>query len=264
MLQIDVVTLFPTNFYDLFQSSIIKNAQKTGNLKLNLVSLRNYGRDKHRSVDDTPYGGGAGMVLCVEPFYRCLKDVLGCDPEKKSLNQKVLMTGADGCVYNQRLALELSKEEHIVLLCGHFKGVDERVREFVDGTVSIGDYVLSGGELPAMVIVDSVARLMPNAVSDFESISTDSHYEGLLGAPSYTRPAEFRGHEVPEVLLSGNHGNIEEWRFLQSACKTAKIRPDLWRKYLLNDTQAKILMKHEMRELVEERKGDHGFDPTVK
>lgn len=264
MLQIDVVTLFPSNFYDVFQSSIVRNAKKIGALRINLVSLRKYGRDRHQSVDDNPYGGGAGMVLCVEPFYQCLKDLLGCEPEKKSSNQKVLMTGADGCVYNQRLALDLSKEEHIVLLCGHFKGIDERVREYVDATLSIGDYVVSGGELPAMVIVDSLARLLPGVVSDYESVSTDSHYEGLLSAPSYTRPAEFRGRKVPEVLLSGNHRKIMEWRFVESVRRTVKSRPDLWQKYSLNDTQANLLRKHAMGELIEERKADHGSDPTVE
>lgn len=264
MLKIDVITLFPSNFYDVLQSSIVKNAQKAGVLQIRLVSLRKYGRDKHNSVDDTPYGGGAGMVLRVEPFYNCLRDLLGCDPEKKTPKQKVLMTGADGCVYNQRLALELVKEQHIILLCGHFKGIDERVRKYVDGTVSIGDYVLSGGELPALVIIDSLARLLPGAVSDYASVSSDSHYEGLLGAPVYTRPAEFNGCEVPEVLLSGNHKLISEWKFLESAKKTSQRRPDLWHKYPLNDSQKKLLNKYKMGELIEERKSDHGFDPAIK
>ena len=264
MLKIDVVTLFPSNFYDVLQSSIVKNAQKAGVLRIKLVSLRKYGRDKHQSVDDTPYGGGAGMVLGVEPFYKCLRDLLGCDPEKKSSDQKVLMTGADGCVYNQRLALELAQEQHIVLLCGHFKGIDERVREYVDGVLSIGDYVLSGGELPALVIIDSLARLLPGAVSDYESIRSDSHYEGLLGAPVYTRPAEFKGYNVPEVLLSGNHKMISEWRFLEAAKKTAERRPDLWCEYPLAENQEKLLKKYKMGKLIEERKSDHGFDPTVK
>ena len=174
------------------------------------------------------------------------------------------MTGADGCVYNQRLALELVKEQHIILLCGHFKGIDERVRKYVDGTVSIGDYVLSGGELPALVIIDSLARLLPGAVSDYASVSSDSHYEGLLGAPVYTRPAEFNGCEVPEVLLSGNHKLISEWKFLESAKKTSQRRPDLWHKYPLNDSQKKLLNKYKMGELIEERKSDHGFDPAIK
>ncbi len=264
MLKIDVVTLFPTNFYDVLQSSIVKNAQKAGALQVKLISLRKYGRDKHQSVDDAPYGGGAGMVLGVEPFYNCLRDLLGCAPEKKSSSQKVLMTGADGCVYNQRLALELAQEKHIILLCGHFKGIDERVREYVDGIISIGDYVLSGGELPALVIIDSLARLLPGAVSDYESISSDSHYDGLLGAPVYTRPAKFRGYEVPDVLLSGNHKLISEWRFLEAARKTANMRPDLWCKYPLAENQEKLLKKYKMGKLIDERKSDHGSDPTVK
>ena len=264
MLKIDVVTLFPGNLYDVLQSGIIKNAQKSGALQVNLISLRKYGRDKHQSVDDNPYGGGAGMVLGVEPFYKCLRDLLGCEPEKKAPDQKVLMTGPDGCVYNQRLALELAKEQQIVLLCGHFKGIDERVREYVDGTVSIGDYVLTGGELPALVIIDSIARLLPGAVSDYESVSSDSHYEGLLGAPVYTRPAAFRGYEVPEVLLSGNHKLISEWRFLESVKKTAEKRPDLWSQYPLDESQKKLLSKYKMGKLIEERKSDHGFDPAIK
>lgn len=206
-------------------------------------NLRDFGEGKHKNVDDAPYGGGAGMVLSVVPFVKTLEKI-NQETEKKISSSKVLMASADGKVYNQALALEYTKLEHIVLLCGHYKGIDERIVSHVDEKVSIGDYVLSGGELPAMVIVDSIARLLPDVVSDYESIATDSHYQGLLGAPSYTRPLEFQGEKVPEVLLSGNHRLIDEFRFVESVKKTISVRPDLMEKYSFSKEEKKILRKY--------------------
>lgn len=190
------------------------------------------------------------MVLQVEPFVNCLEDIQSRVPEKKSLRRKVLMVTPEGRVYNQRLARDLAEHDHLLVLCGHYKGMDERVYHYVDEKISLGDYVLSGGELPAMILVDSVARLLPGAVSDFESVATDSHYNGLLGAPCYTRPREFRGMKVPDVLLSGNHRKIEEWRFLQSVERTLTLRPELLQTVEFTKEEIKILKKHRLLEKV--------------
>jgi len=196
-------------------------------------------------VDDTPYGGGAGMVLRIEPVVACLEAISReTNTEISLLYSNIILTAADGDVYNQPLALELASREHLVILCGHYKGFDERVRHFARHKICVGDYVLSGGELPALVIVDSIARLLPGVVSDFDSINSDSHWDGLLGAPCYTRPEEFRGLKVPDVLLSGNHKAIEEFRFCEAYRKTAAHRPDLLGKKNLDKTQKKLLNKN--------------------
>jgi len=209
--------------------------------------LREYTQDRHQNVDDAPYGGGPGMVMLLGPIISCLEGIKAENTGKKT---RVLMTSPDGKVYNQRLAADLAREEHLVLLCGHFKGIDERVSHWVDDRISIGDYVLSGGEIPALVIVDSIARLLPGVVSDMESVLSDSHSTGLLGAPCYTRPGEFRGLEVPEVLLSGDHKRIDEFRFLESVRRTAETRPELLEVYRFSRDERKILRKNGLENLV--------------
>lgn len=200
-------------------------------------------------MDDEPYGGGAGMVLRVEPFVQCLESIQNNPVFEHSKKGRVLMTAADGRLYNQSFARELASEEHLIILCGHFKGIDERVSKWVDDKISIGDFVLSGGEIPAMVIVDSIARLLPGVVSDRASVETDSHYNGLLGAPCYTRPPEFRGETVPDILRSGHTRKIEEYQFLESVKRTAETRPDLLDQYQFSKEEKKLLKKYGLEEL---------------
>lgn len=191
------------------------------------------------------------MVLRVEPFVRCLEALQNLQSDKLPGKRRVLMTAADGRVFDQSMAHELSSEEHLIILCGHFKGIDERVSHWVDDKVSIGDFVLSGGEIPAMVIVDSIARLLPGVVSDRASIESDSHYSGLLGASCYTRPPEFRGESVPEVLRSGHTKKIEEYQFVESVTKTARIRPDMLAQYEFNREEKKILKKYGLENIIQ-------------
>lgn len=195
-------------------------------MEVNAVNLRNYTHDKRGTVDDKPYGGGAGMLMKVEPLFEAVEDL-------KKENTLVLMTSPSGETFNQKMAHELAEKEHVLIICGHYEGVDERVREaLVDREVSIGDYVLTSGNLPAMVIVDAVTRLLPGALGSPESDVDESFENGLLEYPQYTRPPVFRGLEVPEVLLSGNHGEIAKWRREQSEKRTAGRRPDLLNKKL--------------------------------
>jgi len=184
------------------------------------------------------------MVMLVEPFVKCLENIQENVFQGHSKKGRVLMTAADGRLYDQALAKELASEEHLVILCGHFKGIDERISPWVDDKISIGDFVLSGGEIPAMTIVDSIARLLPGVVSDRVSVETDSHYNGLLGAPCFTRPQEFRGQSVPEVLRSGHTKKIMEYQFLESVKRTAKVRPDLLEKYEFSSEEEKILKEY--------------------
>jgi tRNA (guanine37-N1)-methyltransferase len=199
------------------------------------------------------------MVMMVEPVVKAIESVLEQVSGKNFKKTRILLAAADGKVYNQQLANELTQEDHLVILCGHYKGIDERISHWVDDKISVGDYVLSGGEVPAMVIVDSIARLLPGVVSDFESVRTDSHYEGLLGAPVYTRPREFRGLEVPEVLLSGHHRKIEEYRFLESYGRTERWRADMLERYVLSRDEKKILKKYAK---AEKKEGTHEHNGT--
>jgi tRNA (guanine37-N1)-methyltransferase len=222
--RIDIITLFPGMFAGPFGESIIARAVDAGVVEIRLHNLRDWTTDRHRTVDDTPYGGGAGMVLKPEPLFAAIEAVRGEDGY-------VILTTPQGEVFRQELAAELAGKPHLVLVCGHYEGVDERVREHaVDRELSVGDYVLSGGELPAMVIVDAVVRLLPGALGSPESTAEESHSAGLLEYPHYTRPAEFRGWRVPEVLLSGNHAAIARWRREQSVRRTIERRPDLAQK----------------------------------
>lgn len=226
-MRFDVLTLFPELFNSVMGESIIGRAQQNGLVQVKAINIRDYSRDKHRKVDDYPFGGGNGMVMTCQPVfdaYRAITEGL----EKKP---KVIYMSPQGRVLTQELARELSDQEHLIVLCGHYEGIDERIiEEIVDEEISIGDYVLTGGELPAMVLIDCVSRLIPGVLSSEGSYSDESHYNGLLEYPQYTRPAEYEGRKVPEILLSGHHANIEKWRMEQSIERTRKKRPDLYEK----------------------------------
>ena len=220
-MKIDVLTLFPEMFAGPLDVSIVQRARTSGLLELRIWNLREYTHDRHKSVDDKPFGGGPGMVLKPEPLFEAVESLSG---EKTHV---VLMTPA-GRTFSQRVASELVRREHLLLICGSYEGVDERVREsLVDEELSIGDFVLTNGGLPAMVVIDAVTRLMPGALGDDESARDESFSHGLLEYPHYTRPAEFRGMKVPEILLSGHHAEIEKWRAEQARLRTAARRPDL-------------------------------------
>ena len=223
IIRIDIVTGFPDLFDSVLNISIIKIAQEKGKVKLVLHNLHDYADDKYRHIDDTPYGGGAGMLLKCEPVFKCIEQL----QSERKYDDIVYMT-ADGEQLKQKICNDLSLSRNIIILCGHFKGIDQRIRDtFITREISIGDYVLSGGELPALVLVDSIVRLIPGVLGDMESGLDDSYMDGLLEAPFYTKPAVFRGMEVPEVLTSGNHANIKKWREEQSLIKTKERRPDL-------------------------------------
>ncbi len=231
-MKIHLVTLFPGMFQGVFTESILGRAQDAGILEIRIVDLREYGLGSHRVVDDAPYGGGGGMILKPEPIAMALEGIE--DPGH------VILTSPRGRPFRQADARRLSGLEAITLICGHYEGVDERVSElFVNEELSIGDYVLTGGELPAMVIADAVARLIPGALGHDTTQSGDSHYDGLLEYPHYTRPREFRGREVPPVLLSGNHEQIRDWRARQALRKTREARPDLLEKSPGGDNDGK-------------------------
>lgn len=224
-MQIDIITIFPEVFTPL-QSSILKRAAEKKLLEINVHDLRDFTQDRHRKVDDTPYGGGRGMVLKCEPIFAAVECI-----RKKNKKGKVLLTTPQGRLFTQHTAKELSREAGLIIICGHYEGVDERVLSVVDEEVSIGDYVLTGGELPAMVIADCVARLMPGVLPE-EAPVYDSFEKYLLDWECYTRPEVFKGMRVPDVLLSGNHKQIADWRRKQALERTRDRRPDLYKKYL--------------------------------
>jgi tRNA (guanine37-N1)-methyltransferase len=228
-MKFDVLTLFPDAFKAILNDSIIGNAQEQGLIEINTINIRDFSANKHRKVDDYPYGGGSGMVMTAPPIYEAYMSVA------KNLNYKprLIYMSPQGRVFNQSIAAELKGYGHLVLLCGHYEGIDERVIEkIVDDEISIGDYVLTGGELPAMVVIDSVSRLVPGVLSSDEAYMEESHYNGLLEYPQYTRPYEYNGCKVPDILLSGHHANIREWRRQQALKRTFKKRPDLLKKFL--------------------------------
>jgi len=237
MIRFDILTLFPEMFKSPFDSSLLKKAQEKWLIEIAVHDIRDYTEDRHRVTDDYPYGGGSGMVMKVEPIARALEDVV-----RERHAAKVILLTPQGKVFNQIMAEELSTCSRIVLICGRYEGVDERVRDYlVDEEISIGDYVLTGGELPAMVIVDAVSRLVSGVLGNCDSAATESFSTGLLEYPQYTRPADFRGRKVPEVLLSGNHRVIDIWRRKESLRKTALRRPDLLSKAGLTEEDRKIL-----------------------
>jgi len=222
MLRFDIITIFPQMVSAVTGESIVKRAQDKKKVRINVHDLRDFSEGNYRQVDDRPFGGGPGMVLMPEPLFKAVKKIKG---RRKA---KVILTCAGGQPLTQKKAHELSLEKNIIIICGHYEGVDERVRqELVDESISIGDYVLTGGELPAMVIVDSVTRLLPGVLGKGASLEEESFEQGLLEYPQYTRPADFNGRKVPDVLLSGNHRDIAKWRKAQAVSRTQKVRPDL-------------------------------------
>ena len=222
-MRIDIVSGVPKLLESPLQESIIRRAQEKGKVQILVHDLRAYTHDKHKTIDDTPYGGGAGMILKPEPIFECAETL----QQERTYDEVILLT-PDGEKFDQRLANELSLKQNLLLICGHYKGVDERVREsLVTRAISIGDFVLTGGELASAVLVDAVVRLVPGVLNDSESALSDSFQDNLLGAPQYTRPPEFRGLKVPDVLLSGNHADIEEWRQRQRTERTQSRRSDL-------------------------------------
>lgn len=223
MMQIDIITVVPGILEGPFSHSILQRAQNKDIVKINVINLRDYANNKHKSVDDYQYGGGSGMVMMIEPFVNCIEDL-----KSKREYDEVIFLSPDGETLNQNMANGLSMKSNIIMLCGHYKGIDQRIRDhFVTKEISIGDYVLSGGELAAAVLVDSIVRLIPGVLNDETSALSDSFQDGLLSAPVYTRPADFRGLKVPEILISGNTPEIEKWRYEESLRRTKERRPDL-------------------------------------
>lgn len=218
-MRIDILTLFPNMIKPFLEDSIIKRATEKSLVKINIYNFRDYSLRSNNQVDDTPYGGGAGMVLQCEPIYRCIDTI-------KDEDAKIILVTPDGKTYNQNVAIDLSKEKHLIIICGHYEGFDERIRALADIEISIGDYILTGGELAACVITDSIVRLIPGSINE-ESLSSESFQNNLLDYPNYTKPAEFRGMRVPDVLLSGDHKKIDEWRSKMQVERTKERRPDL-------------------------------------
>ncbi len=222
-MRIDIISVHPPLFESFLSHSIIQRAGDKGLLSLHIHNLRDYADNKHKNVDDYQHGGGAGMVMTAPPITACIEKLMG----ERAYDEIIYMT-PEGERLNQQIANQLSLWTNIIILCGHYKGIDERIREmFITREISIGDYVLSGGELPGAVLVDAIGRLLPGVLSDESSALTDSFQDGLLSGPIYSRPAEFRGLRVPDVLLSGNPKEVEKWRFEKSLEKTQKVRPDL-------------------------------------
>ena len=239
-MRFDVLTLFPEMLEAVLGGSIIGRAQKDDLIDLNFVQIRSYSNDKHRRVDDYPYGGGTGMLMAAQPIYdayRSVTDGLGYKPHTVYMSPK-------GSVFNQNTAKRLLEKKHIVILCGHYEGVDERIIEtIVDEQISIGDFVLTGGEIPAMAVIDAVARMVPGVLSETESYTGESHYNSLLEYPQYTRPYCFMSKTVPEVLLSGHHKNIEQWKRQMALEQTYKYRPDMLCHAKLDKNDLKYLEK---------------------
>ena len=220
-MNIDILTLFPEMFQGPFAESIIKRAQNKGLVEIKIHDLRKWAKDKHQTVDDRPFGGGVGMILMIEPIDKALKEL-------RKKDTKVILLTPQGKVFNQKMAKKLAREKHLLFICGHYEGVDERIREhLVDEEISIGDYVLTGGELPSMIVIDTLIRLIPGVLEKKEAIEEESFSSKTLEYPQYTRPAVFKGWSVPEVLLSGHHQQIKAWRQQKAKEKTQKRRPDL-------------------------------------
>lgn len=234
-MKIDILTLFPESFENILNISILKRAREKGLVEIQIFNIRDFSHDKHKRVDDYPYGGGTGLVLKPEPLFNAIEHI-------KNKDSKVIYLSPQGKVYNQKLAYLLSKEKHLILLCGHYEGVDQRVIDhLVDEEISIGDYILTGGELPAMVLIDSIVRLIPGVLGSFESIMNESFSEGLLEYPQYTRPRVYRDLKVPEILLSGNHGEIKKWRRKKAIEKTFRVRPELMSDVVISQEEIEYL-----------------------
>ncbi|AWI12132.1 tRNA (Guanine37-N1) -methyltransferase [Caldibacillus thermoamylovorans] len=237
-MRIDILTLFPNMFTGVINESILKKAMELGKVQYHITNFRDFSTDKHQAVDDYPYGGGAGMVLKPEPIFHAVEHI----ESVTNSSPRVILLCPQGERYTQKKAEQLAKEEHLLFICGHYEGYDERIREnLVTDEISIGDFVLTGGELAAMVVVDSIVRLLPGVLGNEDSPVLDSFSTGLLEHPHYTRPAEFRGMRVPDVLLSGNHKLIDEWRRKQSLKRTLERRPDLLESYPLTEQEIEWL-----------------------
>lgn len=219
-MKIDILTLFPNMFNGVFEESIIKKAIDTHKVEINFINFRDYTDDPHNKVDDTPYGGGAGMVLMCQPIFDCINSI-------RTDDSFVIMMTPDGVPYKQKQAYEFSKYKHLIILCGHYEGFDDRIRSICDAEISIGDYVLTGGEIPAMVLVDSIVRLLPGVINERSRIEDSFNDNYLLDYPSYTKPRVYNGMEVPEILISGDHKKIDEYRYQESLKRTKERRPDL-------------------------------------
>jgi tRNA (guanine37-N1)-methyltransferase len=242
-MQFEVFTLLPEVFPPYLESSILQRARQRGLIDVRLHNIRDYTHDRHHTTDDTPYGGGGGMVMKPEPIFEAVESVLGLTAGQTQPPQTpIILLTPQGRVFNQHIAEELAGHERIALLCGRYEGVDERIREhLVTDEISVGDYVLTGGELPALIVIDAVARLIPGVLGDPTGAEDDSHSMGLLEYPHYTRPPEFRGWKVPDVLLSGDHAKIEKWRREQALARTFHKRPDMLEKAELNAEDQKIV-----------------------
>lgn len=222
-MRIDILTVLPELLESPLTYSIVKRAREKGLVEINLINLRDFARDKYKTVDDYAFGGGAGMVMMIEPVFMAIEKL-----KSERQYDEIIYTSPDGVRFTQKTANRLSLKDNIIILAGHYKGIDQRIRDnLITMEISVGDYVLSGGEIPAALIVDAVVRLIPGAISDEQSALTDSFQDGLLAPPVYTRPSDFRGWKVPEVLLSGNAAEIEKWRHEQSLERTRKLRPDI-------------------------------------
>ena len=240
-MRFDILTIFPEMFTSPFEHSILKRARETGLIEINLVNIRDFAEDRHHMTDDYPYGGGSGMVMKPEPIVKALRDIEG-----KKGKGRVILLSPSGKRFDQETAKCLSAEQHLVLICGRDEGIDERVRErFIDEEISVGDYILTGGEFPAMVIVDAVSRLVPGVLGCAESPEEESFSGKILEYPQYTRPSEFEGMKVPDVLLSGNHAEIARWRRREALKKTLLVRPDLLEKADLSDEDKETLQRIE-------------------
>jgi tRNA (guanine37-N1)-methyltransferase len=222
-MKIDILSLFPNLFEGAFTESIIKRCVEKGIVEINIHNFRDYTKDPHGNVDDTPFGGGAGMVLTCQPIFDCVNSI-------KTPESKVILMTPRGKTYNQKMAVDLSHEKHLIIICGHYEGFDERIRSICDMEISIGDYVLTGGEIPSMILVDSITRLLDGAITS-DSLSSESFTDNLLDYPTYTKPRVYNNMEVPEVLLSGDHKKIDEYRLNERIRITKENRPDLWEKY---------------------------------
>lgn len=236
-MRFDIFTLLPEVFTPYLQASILEKAAKRGLIEVQVHNIRDYTHDKHHITDDMPYGGGGGMVMKAEPIFEAVESVLGVPA-----GCPIILLTPQGRVFNQQIASELAAHERIALLCGRYEGIDERIREhLVTDQISIGDYVLTGGELPAMILIDAVSRLLPGVLGDPDGAADDSHASGLLEYPHYTRPPEFRGQAVPPVLLSGDHAKIAKWRREQSLLRTLRQRPDMLARAPLSEADKKFL-----------------------
>lgn len=245
MIRFDVLTLFPAMFEAVLGDSIIKRAQEHGLVELHYTDIRDFSKNKHRKTDDYPYSGGGGMLMTPQPIYDAYQSIAA----GLSYKPHTIYLSPQGSVFNQEKAISLSQKDHIVLLCGHYEGIDQRVLDLiVDEEISVGDFVLTGGEIPAMAVIDAVSRMIPGVLSAESSFQNESHYSGLLEHPQYTRPEEFMGLKIPEVLLSGHHAKIEEWKHTEALRATYKKRPDLLKKIDLSKEDSALISQWEQAE----------------